>query len=73
MKVKVNYYTVATVVIDVDDRFSALTPTACENPSSMEEDLLLDLCNIGWETVLQNSGDELLYIETLDGETMLEL
>lgn len=73
MKVKVGYYTVATAIIDVDDKFSMLTPAVCENPSPEEEDLLQDLCDVGWETVLQNSGDELLYIETLDGEMLLEL
>lgn len=73
MKVKVGYYTVATAIIDVDDKFSVLNPATCENPSFAEEELVLDLCDVGWETVLQNSGDELLYIETLDGETLLEL
>lgn len=73
MKVKVGYYTVATKIIDVDDKFSVLTPAICENPSFTEDNLILDLCDIGWETVLQNSGDELLYIENLDGEILLEL
>lgn len=73
MKVKVGYYTEATVIIDIDDKFSVLTPAICENPSFTEEKLVLDLCDVGWETVLQNSGDELRYIETLDGESLLEL
>lgn len=73
MKVKVGYYTVATKIIEVDDKFSVLTPAICENPSFTKEKLVLDLCDIGWETVLQNNGDELLYIENLDGETLLEL
>lgn len=73
MKVKVGYYTVATKIIDVDDKFSVLNPVICENPSFTQEELVLDLCDIGWETVLKNRGDELLYIENLDGEILLEL
>ena len=73
MKVKVGYYTVVTAVIDVDDKFSVLTPVACENPSLAEENLLLDLYDIGWETVLQNGGDELLFVDFVDGGHLIEV
>lgn len=65
MKVKVLYYTVAVETIDIDDKFSTLDPH--------DVDMLLDLCDIGWNTVDNKQGDKLLAIETLDGETLLEL
>lgn len=65
MKVKVLYYTVAVETIDIDDKFSTLDPN--------DSDMLADLYDIGWDTVVDKQGDELLAIETLDGETLLEL
>lgn len=65
MKVKVLYYTVAVETIDIDDKFSTLNPN--------DSDMLADLYDIGWDTVVDKQGDELLAIETLDGETLLEL
>lgn len=65
MKVKVLYYTVAVETIDIDDKFSTL------NPNDVE--MLEDLYDIGWDTVVDKRGSELLAIETLDGETLLEL
>lgn len=65
MKVKVLYYTVAVETIDIDDKFSKLNPH--------DVDMLADLCSIGWDTVVNKQGNKLLAIETLDGETLLEL
>ena len=65
MKVKVLYYTVAVETIDIDDKFSTLNPH--------DVDMLVDLYDIGWDTVADKQGDKLLAIETLEGETLLEL
>lgn len=65
MKVKVLYYTIAVETIDIDDKFSKLNPR--------DVDMLADLCSIGWDAVVNKQGNKLLAIETLDGETLLEL
>lgn len=65
MKVKVLYYTLAVETIDIDDKFSTLNPN--------DADMLADLYDIGWDTVVNKRGSELVAIETLDGETLLKL
>lgn len=65
MKVKVLYYTLAVETVDIDDKFSTFNPN--------DEEMLLDLCDIGWNTVDNKQGSRLIAIETLDGETLLEL
>ena len=65
MKVKVLYYTLAVETIDIDDKFSTLNPN--------DADMLADLYDIWWDTVVNKRGSELVAIETLDGETFQKL
>lgn len=65
MKVKVLYYTIAVETIDIDDKFSTLNPN--------DADMLAELYDIGWDTVVNKQGEEFVAIETLDGETLLKL
>lgn len=65
MKVKIYYTKVIEQEIDINDKFSKLNPN--------DADMLAELYDIGWDTVVDKHGYELVTIETLNGEVLLEL
>lgn len=61
MKVKIYYTKVVTQEIDVDDKFSILEDGVFGAKANLKQELY----DIGWNTVYNNNGDQLLAMKTL--------